>query len=919
MTDNDNTCGCRDSSADDSGTASVLDAVGTENPPGRDSLRYRVGVHGTFKESMRQAAAGSAGLARHTSRDDDSAAVAFLDATALLLDIVTFYGERMINEGFSRTATERFSQLELARSIGYELKPGVAASTYLAFEVQVAPGMPETVTIVPGVQAQSIPLPGELPQIFETVESVDARSPWSRFGAKTTRRQVWAPGKTDLTIAGTGLNLPLGSKLAVLYAPLADDDWEVVEVLSVAEDYDRKTTTYTLARATTGPKGTPASGYPQVHAFGGEARAFGASAPDWRTLPTSSKRAVLGLDDDDDIPDANKNEWPNFVIHLPADFGSRFNLIHTVVDATLLSATTTALAKAAPSSGSSTPKMMMMATPSATEMMLLEPIYLFAQYRGSTLSLDQEYKAVLTGSLIYLDDPVGTALLEAQGVETISRSAFALSGKSTIITADSDALQPFRNAVRSLTVLGGSRPLTLAEEIDPTPLSGQRVRLPTHVLPPGTVVFAQADPRVVLPQLPAGRRLTLEGTDADTGLPVARLLTVKSVAPHATEDAWEVEFDETLTPVDRASAVFRANLVLATHGQSHVQVLGHGDARRSWVALALSAGPLTYVASAGDPRGIASTLKVTVDGIAWEESASFHGRDAEEEVYTVRHTDAGGTEVRFGDGRTGRRLPTGTNNIKASFRSGVGAAGNLPAGRITSLMTRPLGLQAVAQPLPASGGDDPESRDAARENAPLSIKTLDRLVSLADYADYARTYGGVSKAQGSWARFGMDQGVLLTVAGVAGAAVATDPILGANFRDSIERFRDPTVPVQVVDHAAATFVVAARLHVDDRHDAATVVAEAAALLTDRFSFARMRLGEAVTASGVISLLQSVRGVVGVDLDRLHRSVDAPDRASRLPARVGSIDRAGAIHPAELLTLDPAALELTATSTTVSPL
>lgn len=902
MSDQEYCAACGDT-GETTGASSLTGEVGTENPPGRDRLRYRLGVHATFKEAMRLAAAKTPGLAPHTSRDDSSAAVAFIDATAVMLDILTFYNERFLNEGYARTATERLSLLELARSIGYELKPGVAASTYLAFEVQIAPGMPETVAITPGIQAQSIPPPGELPQIFETTEALEARPEWNRFGAKTTRLQVWQPGRTEITVSGSGLNLPLGSRLLVLYAPLADDDWEVVEIAGVKEDYERKVTTYTLAKPMVGPKVplSPDGVYPKIFMFTVEARAFGANAPDWRTLPTSAKRAVLGLGDEAEIPDANKNEWPNFVIHLPVDFNSRFGSLHTFVDVSLVE---NVIAMA-----SAVDELVLSENPG-----LLAPIYLFEQYRASTLSLDQEYKAILTGSFIYLDDPEGTALLEVQGAETISRSAFALSGKSTIITADADGLEPFRDSVRSLTVLGGSRELTLAEEVDPEALSGTHVRLPTKVLPPGTVAFGQADPRIPFPPLPVGRFVTLEGFDATTNEPIAALLTIKTIAPHATEDAWDVEFEETITNVARATALFRGNLALSTHGQSHVQVLGHGDARKSWVVFKLAAGPLTYVASASNPRGVASTLEVTVDGVKWSEAEFFYGRDANDEIYTVRHTDARETIVRFGDGRTGRRLPTGTNNLKARYRTGIGSGGNLPAGRITNLMTRPLGLQGVAQPLPASGGDDPEARDDARENAPLSIRTLERLVSLADYADFARTYGGISKAHGVWARFGPTQGVLLTVAGVDGASVVTDPILGENFRGSLERFRDPTVPVQIVDHVANTFVIAARLHFDERYNEADVLAEAAKALTERFSFRRMRLGEAVTASAVISLLQAVRGVIGVDLDLLHLSSAPATAASRLPARGGYIDREGTVYPAELLTLDVTALALTGVPT-----
>ena len=51
--------------------------------------------------------------------------------------------------------------LELARAIGYELSPGVAAGTDLAFTLETAPGAPESVTVVgTGIKVQSVPGPG---------------------------------------------------------------------------------------------------------------------------------------------------------------------------------------------------------------------------------------------------------------------------------------------------------------------------------------------------------------------------------------------------------------------------------------------------------------------------------------------------------------------------------------------------------------------------------------------------------------------------------------------------------------------------------------------------------------------------------------------------------------------------------------
>ena len=69
-------------------------------------------------------------LAALTTRAPDDPAIALLDAWAVVADVLTFYQERIANEGYLRTATERRSVLELARAIGYELSPGVAASVY---------------------------------------------------------------------------------------------------------------------------------------------------------------------------------------------------------------------------------------------------------------------------------------------------------------------------------------------------------------------------------------------------------------------------------------------------------------------------------------------------------------------------------------------------------------------------------------------------------------------------------------------------------------------------------------------------------------------------------------------------------------------------------------------------------------------
>src|SRR5262245_41721302 len=95
-----------------------------KNRPGLSAIVYRVGIHSQFKHTMlaRLSSGELPTLARLRTRDDDDFSIALLDAWALVAEVLTFYQERIANESYLRSATERRSLLELARLIGYELR-----------------------------------------------------------------------------------------------------------------------------------------------------------------------------------------------------------------------------------------------------------------------------------------------------------------------------------------------------------------------------------------------------------------------------------------------------------------------------------------------------------------------------------------------------------------------------------------------------------------------------------------------------------------------------------------------------------------------------------------------------------------------------------------------------------------------------
>jgi len=189
------------------------------NQPGLQWIEYRLDTHsGFFNRALlslhlQKAHDGSLPLRALTTRSRDDPAIAFLDAWALVADVLTFYQERIANEGFLRTLRERRSALELARSIGYELKPGVAASVHLAFRMEEQEGSPKRTIVPKGLAVKSIPPPGKVPQTFETVEDTEARVEWNTLLPMLSEEQRVGNGSTRVLLEGVGTSLQPGDAL----------------------------------------------------------------------------------------------------------------------------------------------------------------------------------------------------------------------------------------------------------------------------------------------------------------------------------------------------------------------------------------------------------------------------------------------------------------------------------------------------------------------------------------------------------------------------------------------------------------------------------------------------------------------------------------------------------------------------------
>ena len=316
-----------------------------------------------------------------------------------------------------------------------------------------------------------------------------------------------------------------------------------------------------------------------------------------------------------------------------------------------------------------------------------------------------------------------------------------------------------------------------------------------------------------------GQALAASGKDVATGETIQEVVRVNAIAGTQI----------TVTPplahsYERASFSFNANLAHATHGETVEEILGSGDASQAFQKFQLKQPPLTYV-SASNPSGAASTLEVRVNDVSWDEAETLFERRAAKSMFlSARHDDDGKTSVQFGDGKTGARLPSGANNLRAKYRKGIGIDGLVKAGQLSMLLSRPLGVKGVTNPLAAGGAQDPEQIDDARANAPLRVLTLERVVSLRDYEDFARAFGGIAKALASWSWDGRNRGVLVTVAGPAGAAV---PPEGATYHNLLKAMRaagDPFVALKVKSYRPAFFRFAGKVKIDPAYEPDAVLA-----------------------------------------------------------------------------------------------
>ncbi|WP_125622549.1 putative baseplate assembly protein [Streptomyces sp. WAC 00631] len=497
------------------------------------------------------------------------------------------------------------------------------------------------------------------------------------------------------------------------------------------------------------------------------------------------------------------------------------------------------------------------------------------------LPLDTVHDSLTVGSWVAVERPrKGTpdeipgdpalrrVITRVTAVRTVAYTNYGITGRGTELTLadpwldDQDVLL---SHIRDTTVHAGGEPLRMADEPLGEDVHGNELELDDlhEGLAPGRHIVVTGE-RSDIPGV-AGLRATefavIAGVEQrlDPELPGDHVHTVLTLTADLAHR------------YDRDTVRVLGNVVPASHGESRDEPVGSGDTTRPNQTFTLWRAPLAWLPS-DNALGAVPALEVRVDGLLWHRVDSLAGRGPRERVYVLGAGADGRPTVTFGDGVNGARLPTGHDNVRARYRHGTEGPGgtevpaNLPAGRVTQAVTRPLGVTGVTNPLPATGGAAGDGPGLTRRTIPLAVSALDRLVSVPDYADFARSRAGVGRAAARELFDGRRRVVHVTVAGVDDVPLGPDSDTLRALRSALAEHGDARLPVRVDVRELVVLLLAARVRVAADHSFETVEPRLRQALLRRLGYPGRELGQPALLSEVLATAHTVPGVEYLDVD-----------------------------------------------------
>jgi hypothetical protein len=689
------------------------------NQPGLNAIAYRVGDYTAFRRALLQAGKGETQLSRTVNGQtvqiwrpgaQGDLAVQMMEWWAYVADVLTFYNERSASAAYLRTAELPASVNRLIRLLGYRPRPGIGATGTLA---AIASG-PKGFTLPAGFQVQSKPGPGEQPQVFEALAAVQVGELMT--GSPTAAQGVVVANPIPDPEA---LGLPDGSGCIYLQRTLSSVK-ATDEVLFLPDP----------------------------------AQTLGASEPPFVVATVGS---VIHRKDSNNKP----------ITQIALASVTSASAVTDVRHYRLFTSNQSVQVWQYPASGGE--------------------VVSGSTGNSLTVNLNSLVRSVKAGDNVVFD--TGDPSVPSQWTQVASSTELIWYANPPTIVVDMLSGGRTIGFDGQSFNIGGIEVQTSITDPSQPPATTDQNGKPTGIVPIPIMhtQLSLAWPGSAPGDGPATRaKALLRYGWKDAGALIAQAIpqiggvgagavqlepaggaafpAVTASTPVLVEDAIGNGSPGTLDPsaISGPSLTLTAplptlyppfsvlfNLLPVTRGKTvSNEVLGSGNASIAGQDFTLQKSPVTYLQDSSSISGddYSSTVRVWVNGVQWTEERSFYGQAPSANVFVTSEDEKGMTHVSFGDGVNGSRLPTGTNNVIATYRYGSGAATPDP-GSLTVVLQPQPGLQSIVNPVPVGGGADPDAPAKIRQLAPKSVMTFNRAISADDYEVIAAQTPGVARAK----------------------------------------------------------------------------------------------------------------------------------------------------------------------------
>jgi predicted phage baseplate assembly protein len=193
-----------------------------------------------------------------------------------------------------------------------------------------------------------------------------------------------------------------------------------------------------------------------------------------------------------------------------------------------------------------------------------------------------------------------------------------------------------------------------------------------------------------------------------------------------------------------------------------------------------------------DPADAVPAIKLTgtlnTTSETWTPVQDLLESGESEPVFVMEVEWDGTATLRFGDNVNGKAADSGTC-FAADYRIGNGTQGNVGADSLVYLAASDARIQTCRNPLPATGGTDPETNDQIRRRAPQAFLAppLARAVTMADYEAVTETSPQVDQAVASLRWTGSWYTVFIAVQPKGGGKLSQT--LKRSLQSTVERYR----------------------------------------------------------------------------------------------------------------------------------